>query len=150
MIFANSLKEITQYKAQNITTTYNIARLKEATNQFAEATELYKGILKEHPNYTDCYLRLGCIARAAGLIYEASVWFKESFAVNEKLPEAWCLLGNLHLQKEAWGQAQKTFERLIGENKNDAYANLSLGNIYYSARFEKRDRVCTVTFTLTT
>lgn len=28
-----------------------------------KAEELYMSILKEHPNYVDCYMRLGCIER---------------------------------------------------------------------------------------
>lgn len=29
----------------------------------AKAEELYLSIVKEHPNYIDCYMRLGCIER---------------------------------------------------------------------------------------
>lgn len=39
---------------------------------FGEAEKLYKDILKEHPNYVDCYLRLGCMSRDKGQIYDAS------------------------------------------------------------------------------
>jgi RNA polymerase-associated protein CTR9 len=46
--------DIKEYRSQNVTTTYNLARLKEEMCQFDEAEELYKGILKEHPNYVDC------------------------------------------------------------------------------------------------
>ena len=80
---------------------YNIARLKEQQCEFSTAEELYKGILQEHPNYIDCekivlilhlmtfikgYLRLGCMAEERGQIYEASIWFKETFAINPKQP----------------------------------------------------------------
>lgn len=46
--------DIKDYRSQNVTTTYNLARLKEEQSKFDEAEELYKGILKEHPNYVDC------------------------------------------------------------------------------------------------
>jgi RNA polymerase-associated protein CTR9 len=45
------------YNSIAITTTYNLARLNEALCQFDKAEKLYKDILKEHPNYVDCYLR---------------------------------------------------------------------------------------------
>lgn len=81
------------------------------------------------------------MARNKGQIYEASVWFKDTFTVDDKNTEAWCLLGNLHLQKEEWLPAQKTFERIVESNRNDAYSHLALGNIYYAAKFEKKERV---------
>lgn len=46
--------ELKEYEKGNITTTYNLARLKEDTHNDHEAEELYKGILQEHPNYIDC------------------------------------------------------------------------------------------------
>ena len=42
------------YNAISVTTSYNLARLYEATCEFHEAEKLYKNILREHPNYVDC------------------------------------------------------------------------------------------------
>lgn len=42
------------YGAISVTTTYNLARLYEATFEFNKAEEHYKDILREHPNYVDC------------------------------------------------------------------------------------------------
>jgi len=133
----------TQFKAQNITTLYNLALLYEAQHHYDKATNLYKAILKEHPNYIDCYLRLGCMARDKGHIYEASEWFKETFMISPNDVSAWSLLGNLHLAKDEWLPAQKKFEYVLAqpENKNDPYALLSLANIYYSAKFDKKEKV---------
>ena len=44
----------TYYSAISVTTTYNLARLHEATHEYDEAERLYKNILREHPNYVDC------------------------------------------------------------------------------------------------
>jgi tetratricopeptide (TPR) repeat protein len=44
----------TDFKAQNVTTLYNLALLYEAKHEYNKATALYKAILKEHPNYVDC------------------------------------------------------------------------------------------------
>lgn len=145
-----------EFALKNITITYNIARIKEDLHNFAEAEELYKGILQEHPNYVDCklhhceiwilnlflgYLRLGQMAQTRGQIYEASVWIKDAFTSNPKLPEAWALLGNLHLQKDDLLNAQKKFEKILESDRHDVYALLSLGNIYYNAKFDKKDKV---------
>lgn len=51
------------------------------------------------------------------------------------------LLGNLHLQKGKLADAQKRFEKILETDRHDLYALLSLGNIYYLAKFEKKDKV---------
>lgn len=101
------------YSSISVTVNYNLARLNEALCLFDKSEKLYKDILKEHPNYVDCYLRLGCMARDKGQIYEASDWFKEALRINTEHPDAWSLLGNLHLAKSEWGPGQKKFERVL-------------------------------------
>ncbi|KAF6031543.1 CTR9 [Bugula neritina] len=44
------------YSAISVTTTYNLARLYEARHEVDRAEKLYKGILKEHPNYVDSHI----------------------------------------------------------------------------------------------
>lgn len=63
--------------------------------------------------YNTGYLRLGCMARDRNQIYEASDWFKEALRIDNEHPDAWSLLGNLHLAKMEWGPGQKKFERVL-------------------------------------
>uniref|UniRef100_UPI00358F4B51 RNA polymerase-associated protein CTR9 homolog isoform X2 n=1 Tax=Myxine glutinosa TaxID=7769 RepID=UPI00358F4B51 len=120
------------YSSISVTTTYNLARLYEAMSEKQSAEPLYKGILREHPNYVDCYLRLGCMARDKGNYYEASDWFKEALQINQDHPDAWSLIGNLHLAKQEWGPGQKKFERILKQapTQNDTYSMLALGNVW--------------------
>uniref|UniRef100_A0A8C4PYM7 CTR9 homolog, Paf1/RNA polymerase II complex component n=1 Tax=Eptatretus burgeri TaxID=7764 RepID=A0A8C4PYM7_EPTBU len=120
------------YSSISVTTTYNLARLYEAMSEKQSAEPLYKGILREHPNYVDCYLRLGCLARDKGNYYEASDWFKEALQINQDHPDAWSLIGNLHLAKQEWGPGQKKFERILKQTptQNDTYSMLALGNVW--------------------
>ncbi|VVC34791.1 Tetratricopeptide repeat,Tetratricopeptide repeat-containing domain,Sel1-like [Cinara cedri] len=122
----------------SITITYNLARLLEAQCQFQKAKTLYKDILKEHPNYIDCYLRLGCMARDRNQIYEASDWFKEALRIDNEHPNAWTLLGNLHFSKMEWGPSQKKFERILRNPStiNDPYALISMGNIWMQTLYQ--------------
>lgn len=53
------------------------------------------------------------MARDKGQIYEASDWFKEALRINTEHPDAWSLLGNLHLAKNEWGPGQKKYERVL-------------------------------------
>lgn len=62
------------------------------------------------------YLRLGCMARDKGQIYEASDWFKDAMRSDHNHPDAWSLLANLHLGKQEWGPGQKIFERILKVN----------------------------------
>ncbi|KAH0812155.1 hypothetical protein GEV33_010635 [Tenebrio molitor] len=120
------------YNSISVTITYNLARLNEALCLFDKSEKLYKDILKEHPNYVDCYLRLGCMARDKGHIYEASDWFKEALRFNTEHPDAWSLLGNLHLAKAEWGPGQKKYERILKNpaTSQDSYSLIALGNVW--------------------
>ena len=120
------------YKSIAVTTTYNLARLNETLCNFDVSERLYKDILKQHPIYVDCYLRLGCIARDKGEIYEASDWIKEAININNEHPDAWSLLGNLHITKTEWGPGQKKFEHILKNpaTSQDAYSLIALGNVW--------------------
>ncbi|EEC04797.1 tpr repeat nuclear phosphoprotein, putative [Ixodes scapularis] len=129
------------YGSISVTTTYNLARLYEALSLFDRAEQAYKNILREHPNYVDCYLRLGCMARDRGQIYEASDWFKEALQVNQEHPDSWSLIGNLHLAKQEWGPGQKKFERILKGAPGDAYSLVALGNVWLQTLHQPmRDR----------
>lgn len=54
------------------------------------------------------------------------------FSVQQDHPDAWSLIGNLHLAKQEWGPGQKKFERILKQpsTANDAYSLLALGNVW--------------------
>ena len=126
------------FKLIKVTINYNIGRLYEATHEYNKAEVIYKEILKEHPNYVDCYLRLGCMARDLGQIYEASDWFKEALQVEKDHPDAWSLIGNLHLAKQEWGPGQKKFERILAQEatSQDTYSIVALGNVWLQTLYQ--------------
>lgn len=123
---------ISYYDSILVTMKYNEARLLEQLHETESAFKQYKDILRQHPNYIDCFLRLGVMARNTGQIYDASDWFKQVIGVHGIHPDAWTLIGNLHLSKHEWGPAQKKFERIVKENPNDTYSLLSLANVWLS------------------
>ncbi|CAF0835802.1 unnamed protein product [Didymodactylos carnosus] len=120
------------YNSILVTMRYNLARVCEASFEFDKAETLYKEILREHPKYVDCVLRLGCMARDRGQIYNASDWFKDALEINQNNPDAWTMIGNLHSAKQEWRPGQKKFERILHNSStaNDSYAMISLGNIW--------------------
>jgi len=106
--------------------------INESLCQHDKSERLYKEILMDHPNYIDCYLRLGCMARDRGQIYEASDKFKDALQISNEDPDAWSLIGNLHLAKMEWGPGQKKFERILKQpnTASDAYSHIALGNVW--------------------
>ncbi|CAF0874480.1 unnamed protein product [Didymodactylos carnosus] len=120
------------YNSILVTMRYNLARVYEASFEFDKAETLYKDILREHPKYVDCVLRLGCMTRDRGQIYNASDWFKDALEINQSNPDAWTMIGNLHSAKQEWRPGQKKFERILHNTStaNDSYAMISLGNIW--------------------
>ncbi|KRY40955.1 RNA polymerase-associated protein CTR9 -like protein [Trichinella spiralis] len=121
------------YNSLWVTCSYNLARVKELLYELEEAEKMYKDILRRHPAYVHCYLRLGCMSRDRGQIYDASVWFKEALQFNPDDPDAWTLIGNLHLGKQEWGPAQKKFERILKQpsTAHDPYSLVALGNVWF-------------------
>ncbi|XP_046910876.1 RNA polymerase-associated protein Ctr9 [Dermatophagoides farinae] len=125
-------------KLIQVTINYNLGRLYEAIHEYNKAEQIYKDILREHPNYVDCYLRLGCMARDLGQIYEASDWFKEALQVEKDHPDAWSLIGNLHLAKQEYGPGQKKFERILNQESTnqDTYSIVALGNVWLQTLYQ--------------
>eukprot|EP00729_Bicosta_minor_P005564 gene5564-32385_t len=106
------------------------------------AKQMYEGILVDHEDYSDCYMRLGCIERDAGRLREADGYFKQGLRYNKC--DGWTLLGNMNMAKKEYNPAQKKFEQILQDrdSKDDPYSMLSLGNIWLdwapSASAEKR------------
>jgi len=129
---AESAEDERYYRQIMITIRYNLARINESLCHHDKSERLYKDILMDCPNYIDCYLRLGCMARDRGQIYEASDKFKDALQISNEDPDAWSLIGNLHLAKMEWGPGQKKFERILKQpaTASDAYSHIALGNVW--------------------
>eukprot|EP00727_Mastigamoeba_balamuthi_P002041 m51a1_g11834 hypothetical protein (1133) ;mRNA; f:445374-448969 len=147
------------FAPENVTATFNLARVYEATCQLPLAESLYKGILKEHPNYVACYMRLGMMAREKGLLSEAADWLKLVFSVNKTHKDAWSMMGLLHVEKGEWQPAQKKFEQVMElctsdgakegaaasgddqsrEQNKDAFAQVALGTVFHAAMRREHD-----------
>lgn len=137
------------YDSISVTMNYNLARLYEEMCEFDKADKMYKDILKEHPNYVDCYLRIGCMARDKGLIFVASDYFKDAQKINMNHPDTRSLLGNLHLAKMQWTLAEKNFEAIM-KQRQDPYALIARGNyflqcVHQPIRDKNKDKVCLAT-----
>jgi tetratricopeptide (TPR) repeat protein len=123
-----------------VTALYNFARTSEAAGRSRDAADGYLALLATHRHYVDAWVRLGVMARDGGELDHADAWWECVHKTARNHAETRCLQGNLHLQRGSLLAAQKAFERVLQTvDKDDAYATLALGNIYYIAHFDKRD-----------
>jgi tetratricopeptide (TPR) repeat protein len=121
-------------KPEAISIAFNLARLHEAVGKPLAAIEIHRAIVKRNPSYVNSYLRLACIARDCGCLTECAEWLKISATVAPGNPEVLTLIGNLHLSLCDWAPAQNVFDGLLAKKvpNVEAYAMLSLGNIYFN------------------
>ncbi len=58
--------------------------------------------------------------------------YKQILLCSQDNPDAWSLIGNLHLAKQEWGPGQKKFERILKQpsTTNDTYSLVALGNVW--------------------
>jgi len=142
---ASTGSQLQDFNIDNITCTYNLARLYEDTHRTSDATVLYSSILKEHPNLIECYLRLASIASGQRQIDEANNWIRCAFEIDLNSLDAWTHLGNIYFQERSWQKSQEKFEHILKKiDKNDNYALLALANIFFYAKSDSQvapDRV---------
>ena len=117
-----------------ISIAFNLARLHETAGRNMAAVELHKAIIKRNPVYVNSYLRLACIAIDCGALKECAAWLKIAAETSPGNPEVLTLIGNLHLSLCDWQPAQQVFDGLLVKKfpNVEAYAMLSLGNIYFA------------------
>eukprot|EP00898_Chlorokybus_atmophyticus_P007473 jgi/Chlat1/7727/Chrsp66S07319 len=137
-----------------VTITFNIARLHEEQHDVQKAEALYRHILLEYPDYTDCHLRLATLAKERGDYNAAMQQLKTASAGNTNV-DLQAALGNLYMLQGDWHAARQAFKSAVQfkvdkadrDNKSDAqadkkiekhfldaYSILSMANVdYYSS-----------------
>lgn len=97
---------------ETITYVYNLARLLEDGGQTKAAIEIYIELLKRHPSFIECYLRLSLISFDLGKFDEASVWLSRALVVNEDEPDATLCLGDLYNRCAQLEDAKKCYDKI--------------------------------------
>ena len=124
-------------RAATVTINFNLSRLAEQRGERLLAAEGYKALLREHPTYLDCFLRLAQCARSDGHPAEAVGWLKRALEVDPTSADTWCALGTLQVARGELVAADAAFRHVLTKCephetcKRDAYAQVSLANIQY-------------------
>lgn len=125
-------EEITR---EQMTVLYNIACLYEDMDRQKDAMYIYRSIVRQHPTYIDCHMRIALLLSADSSKFdEAMKWcdFASRISPSDPIPQA--MMGYLLVKRERWSQAQIKFENIIRNvDSKDPYSRLGLGNIYFSS-----------------
>ncbi|KAL4854380.1 RNA polymerase-associated protein CTR9 [Chlorella vulgaris] len=124
-----------------ITLGYNMARVKESCGNLKAAEAEYKDLLKQFPQYGDCYLRLACISKARGNTKVALQWAEQAVNNPAFQSDALALIAGLHLERRDYHNAKQVLDKLLGQadSKQVAFAKLAMANLHaYSAPSGKR------------
>ncbi|VDM81592.1 unnamed protein product [Strongylus vulgaris] len=92
------LSKVLEATPNDVEVLIDLAQLLEGVDPHRSLT-LYESACDLIKTSEDGYLRLGCLARDRGQIYESSVWFKEAMSVDQNNADSWVLIGNLHMSK---------------------------------------------------
>jgi len=131
--YAMHVKEsYNNFTDDTLTYCFNFARLLEDDGSTSAASEIYEALLKNHPSFMECYLRLNMISSELGKLDEASVWLSRALMVKEDEPEATLCLGDLYSYSGNLDDAKRCYEKICHGNRQDARALLSLGNFYFA------------------
>lgn len=97
---------------ETVTYIFNLARLFEDQKQTSAAIELYIELLKKHPCYIECYLRLSLISSDMGKLEEASMWLSRALEVSDSASDATLCLGDLHQRSAQLEDAKKCYDKI--------------------------------------
>ena len=111
---------------------FNLARIHEETGQTQAAIEVYTQLLKVHPSFLECYLRLSMIASNLGRKNDALMWIERGIALDKDNIDANVVFGDLYCQMESWELAKSKFEKICKERHQDTRSAISLGNLYFA------------------
>lgn len=126
-----------------LTLCFDYARILEDAGYSASSYELYLALLKLHPGFTECYLRVSQILHNLGKDDEACVWTQRALNYDADSLDSLAILGDLHHREgsaDGNAMAKQIYERMLKQDKDDPRPLLSLGNLFLQASFEFLNR----------
>lgn len=115
-----------------ISTLFNGARTYEYMNDRENAKAIYEAIVKVHPSYYECHLRLACMRIDAGEDSEAEQILRVVVQeINTECAEAWLILARIQMSRGEHKPAQSALEKVNKMTQNkDPYVWVSLGQLW--------------------
>lgn len=133
--FSLRLKEtLDNFTDETLTFSYNLARILEDSGSSRSAMELYVELLKTHPSFIECYLRLSIISGEQAKYDDSTMWLSRAMAVSEEDPDINICLADLYNRSNLIDDAKRVYEKILKDNRNrkDSRSMTCLGNYNYS------------------
>jgi tetratricopeptide (TPR) repeat protein len=129
---------------------FNLATVLENENKNEDALREFENVLKSDPNWTDCYLHIGNMARATKDFDKAMVYYNKALAdltkQGNKDPRAkaeiLCPIALIDKDKGDTPKCKEGLEKVLDLDPGSYLANLNLGII----SFEEKDFTTCVNF----
>eukprot|EP00892_Ulva_mutabilis_P003021 jgi/Ulvmu1/1271/UM109_0069.1 len=120
---------------------FNVARCREAQGDLRAAQQGYEQVLKEHPDYTDCIIRLGYLKYMCGHKADAEALFKQCLEVPGGREDALAVLCMIKQRAESWASAKEYAREVVKTAKTDeakSFGHVLLGNTYFLSAPHRR------------
>ena len=115
----------------SITNCYNMARILESCGGTTASTEIYIQLLKQHPSFIECYLRLSEIAKDMGKYTEALLWLTKALSVDNDEPDVNISVADLYQRSMLLDDAKKSYEKVCSKNRHDARVSIPFVCVCY-------------------
>lgn len=110
---------------------YNYARILEDMGREDAAEELFFELIKRHPSFIECYVRLSRISMREHRLDRASMWLSRAAGIDANSCAVQKLSYEIDCVAERCEQAKKSMDKILRKDKNDLVTLLSLGNVHY-------------------
>ncbi|GHJ84363.1 hypothetical protein NliqN6_0765 [Naganishia liquefaciens] len=110
---------------------YNLGRAYEDSNDVVRASEAYRSLLEEHPEYVNAKIRLSKVALTLGRVAEADQILKEINTSHSSDIEFRSYVSHYMHSQEKWTELQKFATITRRSHPDDLHALCTLGSYHY-------------------
>ena len=115
------------FNEKTATLCYDYAVILEENGNTNAAVEVYQELLKMHPGYIECYVRLSKVCVSMGKVRDGLKWLEDALKITPDNPDVLTATADLYFSQVENGKALQILNGLC--RKKDVRAHLVMGNI---------------------
>jgi Tfp pilus assembly protein PilF len=100
---------------------------------YADAAEIYKGLLKETPTDAGLWNHLGIAYHQQAMLGDALKSYEKASRVDKKNGDAWNNMGTIYFQEKKWAKAIRAYKKAIALNSQVATYHSNMGIAYLNS-----------------
>lgn len=117
----------TNFNEKTATLCYDYALILEEKGSTNAAVEIYQELLKLHPNYIECFIRLSKSCVSMGKVKAGQKWLQQAMAIAPKDADVQSAIADVHLSQGDSAKVMKLLTNLC--TLKDQRAHVLVGNI---------------------